>query len=94
MVDKYPVSARQDSAPASYSIEEIRAAFQGSVIAPDDSGYETARQAFYGGIDNHPAVIIRPRNRDEVARAVRFLLDDDAGYITGAVLAVNGGMEM
>ncbi len=30
----------------------------------------------------------------EVARCVRFLLEDDAGYITGAVLAVNGGLEM
>jgi NAD(P)-dependent dehydrogenase (short-subunit alcohol dehydrogenase family) len=30
----------------------------------------------------------------EVARAVRFLLDDDAGYITGSVLAVNGGLDM
>ncbi|GMU77960.1 MAG: beta-ketoacyl-ACP reductase [Acidimicrobiia bacterium] len=31
---------------------------------------------------------------DEVARAVLFLLDDDSGYITGSVLAVNGGLEM
>ena len=30
----------------------------------------------------------------EVARCVRFLLEDEAGYITGAVLTVNGGMEM
>ncbi len=30
----------------------------------------------------------------EIARAVRFLLDDDAGYITGSVLCVNGGLEM
>jgi len=30
----------------------------------------------------------------EVARCVRFLVDDDAGYITGAILAVNGGLEM
>ena len=30
----------------------------------------------------------------EVARCVRFLLEDDAAYITGAVLAVNGGLEM
>ena len=30
----------------------------------------------------------------EVARAVQFLLDDDAGYITGTVLCVNGGLEM
>ena len=31
---------------------------------------------------------------EEVARCVRFLLEDDAGYITGAVLQVNGGLEM
>lgn len=31
---------------------------------------------------------------DEIAHAVRFLLQDNAGYITGSVLAVNGGMEM
>jgi NAD(P)-dependent dehydrogenase (short-subunit alcohol dehydrogenase family) len=30
----------------------------------------------------------------EIARAVQFLLDDDAGYITGSVLAVNGGLDM
>ena len=30
----------------------------------------------------------------EVARCVRFLLDEGAGYITGAVIAVNGGLEM
>lgn len=31
---------------------------------------------------------------EEVARAVCFLLDDDAGYITGSVLSVNGGIDM
>jgi acetoacetyl-CoA reductase len=31
---------------------------------------------------------------EDIARAVRFLVDDDAGYITGAVLAVNGGLDM
>lgn len=30
----------------------------------------------------------------EIARAVQFLVDDDAGYITGSVLSVNGGMDM
>lgn len=30
----------------------------------------------------------------EIARAVRFLVDDDAGYITGSVIAVNGGLDM
>jgi NAD(P)-dependent dehydrogenase (short-subunit alcohol dehydrogenase family) len=31
---------------------------------------------------------------DEVARVVRFLLDDESSYITGAVFAVNGGLDM
>jgi len=31
---------------------------------------------------------------EDVAAAVRFLASDDAGYITGHVLHVNGGMYM
>ncbi len=31
---------------------------------------------------------------EEVARVVRFLLDDEAGYITGAIYDVNGGFYM
>ena len=30
----------------------------------------------------------------EVARVVRFLLEDESSYITGAVIPVNGGLEM
>jgi len=31
---------------------------------------------------------------EEVARVVRFLLDDDSAYVTGAVYTVNGGLDM
>jgi acetoacetyl-CoA reductase len=31
---------------------------------------------------------------EEVARVVRFLLEDEASYITGAVYSVNGGLDM
>ncbi len=31
---------------------------------------------------------------DEVARVVRFLLEDDSSYITGAVFSINGGLDM
>jgi NAD(P)-dependent dehydrogenase (short-subunit alcohol dehydrogenase family) len=30
----------------------------------------------------------------EVARAVRFLCEEDSSYITGAVFTINGGLEM
>jgi acetoacetyl-CoA reductase len=50
---------------------------------------EAAMQAVIGKIP-----VGRLGRATEVARAVRFLLDDDAGYITGSVLAVNGGLDM
>lgn len=31
---------------------------------------------------------------DEVARVVRFLLEDESAYITGAVFSINGGLDM
>jgi NAD(P)-dependent dehydrogenase (short-subunit alcohol dehydrogenase family) len=31
---------------------------------------------------------------EEIARAVRFLVDEDSGYITGSIMAVNGGLDM
>jgi len=43
-------------------------------------------------IDNIPLKRIgRP---DDVAAAVRFLASEEAGYITGHVLSVNGGLYM
>jgi 3-oxoacyl-[acyl-carrier protein] reductase len=34
----------------------------------------------------------RPGTPEEVAAAVRFLASDDAGYVTGSTLYVDGGM--
>jgi acetoacetyl-CoA reductase/3-oxoacyl-[acyl-carrier protein] reductase len=31
---------------------------------------------------------------DEIARAVHFLVADQSAFITGAILSVNGGMDM
>jgi FAD/FMN-containing dehydrogenase len=67
------------------SIKEIRSTFKGTVIAPGDAGYDAARLAFYGGIDNRPAVIIRPRNADEVSSVVNLARD------TGMDLSIRSG---
>src|SRR5574338_336832 len=85
MVDKNPVSARQGSSPRSLSIEKVRSAFPGAVIAPGAAEYDQARAAFYGGIDNHPAIIIRPRNAEEVCGVVSLARD------TGLDLSIRSG---
>lgn len=36
----------------------------------------------------------RRGNPDELARAVAFLLDDQAGYITGSIMTIDGGLSM
>jgi 3-oxoacyl-[acyl-carrier protein] reductase len=54
-----------------------------------DKVSEAAREAF---LTNIP--LNRAGQPDDVARAVRFLCSDDAEYITGQVLNVDGGMVM
>ena len=67
------------------SIPELRAEFDGRVIAPDDVGYDEARTVFPGGFDRRPAVIIRPADATEVARVVSLARE------TGLELAVRSG---
>jgi len=45
-------------------------------------------------VENIKALIPMARigKPEEVARVVRFLCSDDASYITGQVISVNGGM--
>lgn len=68
-----------------FSIIDLRASFNGNVIAPGDADYDSARTTFYGGIDHHPAVIIRVRNADEVARVIALARE------TAMELAVRSG---
>jgi FAD/FMN-containing dehydrogenase len=69
----------------SLSIPQLRAEFDGQVIAPDDPGYDQARTVVMGGIDRRPAVIIRPSDADQVARVVALARE------TGLELAIRSG---
>ena len=67
------------------SISELRALFNGKVIAPDDPRYEEARTPFYGGIDKHPAAIVRVADAGDVSRLVSLAREH------GFELAVRSG---
>jgi 3-oxoacyl-[acyl-carrier protein] reductase len=67
-----------------------------NVVAP---GYiETDMTAVLDPKRQETARTIIPLKRfavpDEVARVVRFVASEDAGYITGAVIPVDGGLGM
>lgn len=71
--------------PASPSTSDLRALFNGRVIAPDDSRYESARTLFYGGIDRRPAAIIRVVDAGDISRLVTLASEH------GFELAVRSG---
>ena len=67
------------------SIPELRAAVTGRVITPDDAEYDAARTVFVGGVDRHPAVIVRVADAADVAYAI------SVARATGHELAVRSG---
>jgi FAD/FMN-containing dehydrogenase len=62
--------AYQPLAKLGYSLPDLRAAFTGEVITPGDEKYDSARAVFYGGIDRHPALIVRAAGVADVQQAV------------------------
>ena len=71
--------------PAAPSTSELRALFNGRVIAPDDGGYDEARTVFYGGIDRRPAAIVRVADAGDISRLVSLARE------TGLELAIRSG---
>ncbi len=67
------------------SISQLRDTMKGRVIAPGDAEYDKARTVFVGGIDRHPAVIVRVADNSDVARVIALARE------TGLELAVRSG---
>jgi len=67
-------------APTALSERQLRAlrdAFAGEIVSPTDAVYDDARRLWNAIHDRRPAVIVRPRTKDEVATAVRFAREHD-----------------
>ena len=65
--------------------EELVGAFNGSLVMPDDAGYDDVRRVHNGLIDKRPGVIARCHNVADVRDAVVF------GRDSGLEISVRGG---
>ena len=59
--------------------------FRGERIAPGDAAYDAARRIWNGAADRRPALVVRPADAEDVARAI------GAARAQGLPLAVRGG---
>ena len=73
------------SASTTISRSTLESVLDGTVIGPDDSGYDKARTVFSGAIDRRPALIARVANATDVAHVVSFAAEG------GVELAVRSG---
>ena len=86
MVNKTNVqAARGTGTPATISIPKLRKDFKDRIIAPGDTDYDKARTVFYGGVDRHPAVIIKVADTNDVSRVINLARE------SGLELAVRSG---
>jgi hypothetical protein len=67
------------------TIQDLRNAFHGELLAPADSGYEDARKIWNASVDKRPAVIARCSGVADVVTAVNF------GRTQGLLTAIRGG---
>jgi FAD/FMN-containing dehydrogenase len=57
---------------ASKAEKELKGMIKGSVLTPDDFGYEEARQIWNAMIDRRPAIIVQCADADDVPTAIAF----------------------
>jgi len=67
------------------TVDDLRSAVTGTVVAADDDGYEDARHVWNGMIEKKPLAVVRVTDEDDVAAAIDYARDRDLP------LAVRGG---
>lgn len=67
------------------ALDDLRKNFAGTVILPDDAGYDESLRIFNAMIDKHPAVIAQCSETEDVLQAIRFAREE------GLEIAVRGG---
>ena len=67
------------------SFDTLQAGIRGSVLTPDDDGYDSARAVYNAQHDRYPAMVVRAADVADVIAAVRHARDHDL------LLAVRGG---
>src|SRR5690349_22059067 len=63
----------------------LRASVRGSVVGPDDAGYDAARTTMYGAADARPVAVVAAADAGDVAHVVRLAAEQ------GVELAVRSG---
>src|SRR5829696_5515630 len=63
-------SQPHSTSPGTDPVPELRAFFDGRVIAPEDDAYDAARSVFYGSRNRRPAAIVRAKDAADVSRVV------------------------
>lgn len=76
---------KNSTATKEISISQLRDVVNGRVITPDDPDYDKARTIFVGGIDRHPAVIVKVADAKDVAQVIALARE------TGMELAIRSG---
>lgn len=70
---------------AQSAIERLSQKTRGTVIEPDDDGYDAARAVYNAMIDRHPRLLVRVGNVDDIIGAIGFAREHELP------LAVRGG---
>jgi FAD/FMN-containing dehydrogenase len=67
---KEPMNSKNSSAER--DLDALRAAIEGQVSVPGQSGYDEARQAWNLAVDEHPAVVVVAESASDVVKAVQY----------------------